>query len=103
VHALCQMTFAQKKRHRWRHIELNRHSCNGKKRGYVLIAIGSQPHDLRIDELFTREPGLGQKPPYSRMKPEHRRGNLFDNRHEPIPASNMKQFMTCNSVLPYRS
>jgi hypothetical protein len=79
MHAFRKMTFAKKERCRPQ-IQLERHSRNGKKRGDVIIAGGSQPHDFRIDELFTRKPGLSQKPPHPRVKPEHRGGNFFNNR-----------------------
>jgi hypothetical protein len=101
MQAVYQMTFAQKERSR-RQIQLEPHSGNRKEREDVLVACGSQPHDLRINELFTSKPGLPEKPPNSRMKPERCGDNFFNDGYEPVAASNVKEFVTRNSVLPCR-
>jgi hypothetical protein len=92
------MAAAQKQRRR-RQIQFNPRSCNRKKRGNVVFTRRSQRYDFRINELFTRKPGLGQKPPHTRMKPEHGSQELLNNRHQPILATNVQQFVTRNSVL----
>ena len=102
MQALGQMSLAEKQRSR-RQIQLKPSSRNRKKRGNVIFGSRSQPHDFRIDELFTSKPGLSQEPPYSRMKPEHRGYNFFNNSHQPVPASDVEQLVTCNSVLPCRT
>jgi hypothetical protein len=94
-----EMTLAQKTRSR-RENRFQPHSGECQKGHNVVFAGGGQPHDFRVDELLPGELALAQEPPYSRMKPEHRCHYLFHNGDEPVSASNMKQFVTRNSVLP---
>jgi hypothetical protein len=96
------MTLAQKGR-RWLQSRFHGYSGHDNQGSDVVITVASQSHDFRIDELFPGEPGLAQERPYSRMKPEHCPHNLFNNGNEPISASNMKEFVTRDTVLPGRT
>ena len=98
MHALCEMTTAKKKRSR-REVQLNPRTGNREERGNVMFAGVRPPNNLRVDELFSREPGLRQKPPYARMEPEHGRNHFFNHRDQPVVAPHMKQFVTRYSVL----
>jgi len=92
------MAAAQKQRSR-RQIQFYARSRNCEKRGNVVFTGRSQLDNFRINELFTRKPGLGQKPPHARMKPEHGSQEFLNNRHGPVLATNVQQLVTRNSVL----
>jgi hypothetical protein len=99
MRATYEMTLAQKTRRR-RENRFHPHSGECEKGSDVVLAGRRQPHDLRIDKLFPGELALGQKPPDSRMKPEHRCHDFFNYGNERVSPSHMKQFVTRDSVLP---
>jgi hypothetical protein len=98
MHALSQMATTQKERRRSQ-VQFDPRSCDGKQRGNVVFTSRGQSHDLRIHKLFAGKPGLGEKPPHPRMKPERGGHKLFNNGDQPVHTAHVKQFVTGNPVL----
>ena len=94
-----QMTLAQKRRRRRQH-GLKPRSGHCKKRLNVVFACGGEPHYTCIDDLLAGESRLRHEPPHSRVKPENSGYDLLDYSHERVLTSDVKQFVTRDSMLP---